>query len=296
MGSVAHVDHRVVEAKLPRHLSKRLNRAICELYGFAGQPSIPNQIQNSAPFIAMHLRLADEAPTPLLALAALELTLLLLALRFPKSLPEVGFVMVTLLALSYVKKDLWRQLFSETTASGTAPLERASLDSRRLAHRNAQSLFLEMLLLLAVNVAASFVKFAPGIAEACSVALIADAVRSLVLQPSATPQDCSKLFAARGPGAGRGIRLCQASGLGHDNSSTLLLSKSACTVMGCLPTARWPPLRALPHRAEHDCSQASINQSIFCPIAGCKAAEEKCDPPREEVVRVEPSKPSHATR
>ena len=172
----------------------------------------------------MHLRLADEAPTPLLALAALELALLLLALRFPKSLPEVGFVMVTLLALSYVKKDLWRQLFSETTASGTAPLERASLDSRRLAHRNAQSLFLEMLLLLAVNVAASFVKFAPGIAEACSVTLIADAVRSLVLQPSATPQDCSKLFASREPGAGRGIRLCQAPGLGHDNSSTLLLS------------------------------------------------------------------------
>ena len=33
--------------------------------------------------------------------------------------------------------------------------------------------------------------------------------------------------------------------------------------MGCLPTALWPPLRGLPHRVEHDCSQASINQSII---------------------------------
>ena len=132
-------------------------------------------------------RLADEAPTPVLFLAALELTLLLLALCFPGALPEVGFLMVALLAIAHFKRDVWQHLFTELGDKKLKSESDSALDSRRLAHRNLQSLFLELLLLLSVNVAASFVKFSPWIAEACSAALIADAVRAL-LQTAGTPQ------------------------------------------------------------------------------------------------------------
>ncbi|CAE7894938.1 unnamed protein product, partial [Symbiodinium microadriaticum] len=131
--------------------------------------------------------LADEAPTPVLFLAALELTLLLLALCFPGALPEVGFLMVALLAIAHFKRDVWQHLFTELGDKKLKSESDSALDSRRLAHRNLQSLFLELLLLLSVNVAASFVKFSPWIAEACSAALIADAVRAL-LQTAGTPQ------------------------------------------------------------------------------------------------------------
>lgn len=131
--------------------------------------------------------LADEAPTPVLFLAALELTLLLLALCFPGALPELGFLMVALLAIAHFKRDVWQHLFTELGDKKLKSESDSALDSRRLAHRNLQSLFLELLLLLSVNVAASFVKFSPWIAEACSAALIADAVRAL-LQTAGTPQ------------------------------------------------------------------------------------------------------------
>eukprot|EP00439_Symbiodinium_sp_Y106_P016001 s2042_g2.t1 len=131
--------------------------------------------------------LADEAPTPVLFLAALELTLLLLALCFPGALPEVGFLMVALLAIAHFKRDVWQHLFTELGDRKLKSESDSALDSRRLAHRNLQSLFLELLLLLSVNVAASFVKFSPWIAEACSAALIADAVRAL-LQTAGKPQ------------------------------------------------------------------------------------------------------------
>ncbi|CAE7603866.1 Rf1 [Symbiodinium natans] len=142
--------------------------------------------------------LTDEAPTvptvptPVLVLAALELMLLLLALRFPGALPEVGFVMVALLALSYLQPILWQR--PQLGASQKLKAEGDSaFESHRLAHRNVQSLFMELLLLLLVNVAASLVKFSPGMAEVCSVALIADAVRSLVLQ-AAAPQATEEKF------------------------------------------------------------------------------------------------------
>ena len=97
--------------------------------------------------------------------------LLLLALRFPGALPEVGFVMVALLALSYLQPILWQR--PQLGASQKLKAEGDSaFESHRLAHRNVQSLFMELLLLLLVNVAASLVKFSPGMAEVCSVALI----------------------------------------------------------------------------------------------------------------------------